>query len=313
MGLFTQDITLELSNPDYVIEKVELALKKNKINLYVKKGFQAYIGSTCYKGRSELYEIDAEMMGGRKKDSVTAFIFPDKTFDTISIKFFAGKHKCSISYKPDAKADFSILGEVEVMINDYQLLKEAIDKTITKDELVELIKKNYREQLGNEISQAADKFITNETTENDLNASLSNIIKEVFTNSRRAANSFQKMGLIIMPGSINLTVEPFEDTDEFIATILNKINKKALDSFDEEEKEKEYLRKKEELEASRKHEIDLERAKHTSIQEQITDVNSSGDGNVTINQQSPDKFCVSCGVKISRSATFCPSCGAKQE
>ena len=37
MGLFTQEITLELSNPSYVIEKIDIALKKSKINLYVKK------------------------------------------------------------------------------------------------------------------------------------------------------------------------------------------------------------------------------------------------------------------------------------
>ena len=313
MGLFTQEITLELSNPSYVIEKIDIALKKSKINLYVKKGTTAYVGGTCYKGSASLYEIDAEMMGGRKKDTITAYLCPDKTFDTVSIKFFAGKHKCSISYKPDAKADFSILGEVEVMINDYSFLCEAIDKTITKDELIELINNDYRKLLGDEISQAADRFITQETTENDLNASLNKIVKDVFSNGRRAASQFQKMGLIIMPGSINLTVEPFEDADEMIANILNKINQRALDSFDEEEKEKEYQPKKEKLQAERDHEINIERAKHTTITEQKTDINKNGDGNVVIEQQSSDKFCIKCGKKIARDAAFCPSCGAKQE
>lgn len=313
MGLFTQEIILELSDPSYVIEKVDVELKKTKINLYVKKGTIAYIGSSCYKGKASAYEIDAEMLGGRKKDSITAFLCPDKLLDTISIKFFAGKHKCSISYKPDALADFSILGEVDVMINDYSLLAENINDTTTKEELVELLNKNYRQLLGNEISQAADRFITKETTENDLSASLGKIVKEVFSSGRRAATQFQKMGLIIMPGSISLNVEPFEDADEMIATILNKINQRALDSFDDEEKEKEYQRKKEELQAEREHEINLERAKHTSISETKTDINKSGDGNVTIEQASTDKFCLKCGKKISKDAVFCPSCGAKQE
>jgi len=313
MGLFTQEIILELSDPSYVIEKVDVELKKTKINLYVKKGTTAYIGSSCYKGKASAYEIDAEMLGGRKKDSVTAFLCPDKLLDTISIKFFAGKHKCSISYLPNALADFSILGEVDVIIDDYALLAENINETTTKDELVELVNKNYRQLLGNEISQAADRIITKETTENDLSASLGKIVKEVFTSGRRAANQFQNMGLIIMPGSISLTVEPFEDADAMIAEILKKINERAFNSFDDEEKEKEYQRKKEELQAEREHEINMERAKHTTISEQKTDINKSGDGNVTISQVSSDKFCIKCGKKISREAAFCPSCGAKQE
>ena len=312
MGLFTQEITLGLKDPSNIIEKEEILLKKQKINLYVKKGSIVYVGQTAYKGNPDFYEIDPSMLGGRKKDSITLYVTPDKTFDTISIKFFAGKHKCSVSYRPDAKADFSIIGEVEVMINDYQLLAEHFDRTMSKDELVDDINKSYRQLLGNEIGQTADKFITLETTENDLSASLNKIVKEVFKTGRKAATAFQKIGLVIVPGSISLQVEPLEDADEIISTILNKINQKALESIDNEEKEKEYERKQAELQAEREHEINLERAKHTSISEQITDVNATGDGNVTINQN-PDKYCINCGAKISRTAAFCPTCGAKQE
>lgn len=312
MGLFTQEITLGLSKPSNVIEKEEIVLKKTKINLYVKKGSVVYVGTQAYKGSTDFYEIDASMLGGRKKDSVTVYITPDKTFDTMLIKFFAGKHKCSISYKPEAKADFSIIGEVEVMINDYQLLTETFDKTMTKEELVEELNNSYRQILGNEIGQAADRYITLQTTENDLAASINKIIKDVFSTGRKASSVFQKIGLVIVPSSISLQVQPLEDADEIMATILNKINEKAIASLDDEEKEREYQRKQTEIQAERDHEINLERAKHTSISEQKTEINNNGNGNVTIKQESKDRFCTNCGAKIPSGALFCPSCGTKQ-
>ncbi len=318
MGLFIQSITVGLSDKSYIIEKKEIKLKRTNIDLFVKSGTVANIGGMRYEGSAKAYQLDANMLGGNKRDKVDCYLYPDKMFNSIVVKFFAGQHTCALSYLPAAKLKFAVVGSIEVMISDYDLLAETFERTLTKEDLQREVNARYKQMLGDEISEAVQRIIKPDTTENDLHAKLGQVTKDVFKGSRRTLSALSKIGLILQPNSISMHVNTVDETDEAIAKVLDIINKYAIDDLEGQQDEKEYAKRQAEQEKALQHELDLARINHSQFQEKVIDTTVTTNGNgknpVNINNfdNENDKYCPNCGAKLPKKAAFCPVCGAKQ-
>ncbi|MGN0814516.1 MAG: zinc ribbon domain-containing protein [Candidatus Coproplasma sp.] len=319
MALFVQNISLRLSDSDYLIEKVTLeALTKENIDLTVAPGTVAYIGGTKYKGKETPYKLKRSIIGTKNGENVV-YLTPDKMFDTVSVRFFGGQYVVSLSQLPTAKAKFAVVGDASVEVSDFKELVKNFNRSMTRSDLVEFIEQNVRGHLSNEVSVAVSQHITPETTEVTLLAALNDVANEVM-NSRKTATALINIGLILSARGISMHLNAIEDTDDKIQAVNNALTGKAIaslgnDILDREERERE---------AERQHEINKIRAGRTDISESTatrninTNTNTRG-GNVVINNNAPargavqtgKKFCPHCGAKLTGSGKFCPECGER--
>ena len=315
MGLFTQSITLGLTDKDYVIEKQEIKLKKTDIDLYVKNGSIAFIDGMKYEGNPKAYQLDANMLGGNKKDIISCYVCPDRMFNSIIVKFFAGQHTCALSYLPAAKLKFAVVGSIEVMITDYNLLVKAFERSLTKEDLEIEINSKYKKMLGDEIAEAIKKLITPDTTESELHARLGQAAKDVFKGSRRTLSALSKLGLVLQPNSITMHVNTVGETDETITKVMDIINKYAIEDLEGQRDEKEYAKQQAELDKALQHELDLAKINRSEFQEKVVDTtitkNNNGTDTVINNFYGAEKFCPKCGAKMPSTAAFCSVCGTK--
>ena len=66
-GFFDQKIRLRLSNPEYLIEKVNIGkISKSKIELMVEEGTNALIAGMEYQGRPQPYSLIPENFVGKR-------------------------------------------------------------------------------------------------------------------------------------------------------------------------------------------------------------------------------------------------------
>ena len=317
MSWFVQEIVLRLSDEKYLIEKTALPpLVKDKIDLSVAPGTVAIVGGTTYKGRETPYKLTREVVG-LKRAATDAYLYPDKPFDGIAVTFFGGQHIVSVSSLPSAKAKFSIVGTASLEISDFRDLAAYFKRTITKEDLAGEINKNVRTHLSNEVSAAASKYITSETTEVTLRGALENIASDVMK-SRKTASLLLNMGLILSPRGISMHLNALGDAENKMQRILDALTDKALESLDNDILD----RAERELAAQRQHEIDLIRAAQTEIKEETKNINTTTNGNGKIVIQKPEKneskaererqFCPECGAKLTeKEGKFCPFCGKK--
>ncbi len=313
MGLFVQNISLRMSDKGYLIEKVELPqLNKGKIDLVVAPGTIAYVGGVKYKGSKAPYKITREVVGA-KKSSTDAYLVADKPFESISVQFFGGQHVVSISSLPTAKAKFSIVGTANVEVSEYKDLAAYFGRSITRDDLVAEINANFRAHLTNEVSAAASRYITADTTEVSLNVALDNVANDVMK-SRKTVSMLVNMGLILSARGISMHLNALDGTDDKLRLINDALTCKALSSLDDDMLD----RQERELAAARQHEIDLIRAQRTDINESTEtkniNTNTSGNGKVVINPPAGANnkhYCPNCGAEVAAKAKFCPDCGQK--
>lgn len=317
MGLFVQNIVLSMSDSKFLIEKTALPpLTKDKIDLSVVPGTVAIVGGVAYKGREMPYKLTRAAVG-MKSVAVDIYLYPDKPFESISVTFFGGQHIVSVSSLPTAKAKFSVVGKAAVEVADYKDLAVYFARSMTKDDLVEEINKGVRGFLSDEVSSAASRFITSETTENTLRAALENIAADVMK-SRKTASALLNMGLILAPRSISLHLNALDDAENKVQKILDALTDKALASLNNDLLD----RAEREQAAQRQHEVDLIRARQTLISEETKNINTTtkGDGKVIIQGAGKDegqkaparRFCSECGAALTeKDAKFCPFCGKK--
>ena len=188
VGLFSQDITLGISGSEYLVEEVELPpIARDRVNVTVLPGTVAVLAGVKYKGQQFPYKLTRAIVGN-KKNATTVFLMPDKMMDNISISFFGGQHVVSLSSMPTAKAKFSIVGNALVEVADHKELANYFKRSMTREELVAEINASMRGHLSNEVSVAASKYITPDTTEITLRAALDDVAKEVIS-SRKTATS----------------------------------------------------------------------------------------------------------------------------
>lgn len=316
MGLFVENVTLKLSNPDFVIEKVTLPpITKGKVDLVVVPGTVAVVGGVKYKGQELPYKLTREIVGS-KSTGVDVYLFPDKMFDSVSVSFFGGQHIVSISSLPTAKAKFSIVGTANLEVSEYTELANYFKRSMTKEELVQEINAGVRSHLTNEVSSVASKYITPDTTEVTLRAALDNISQDVMK-SRKTAAMLMNMGLILSARGLTMRLNSLDDADDKFKIINDALTDKAIASLNDDLLD----RQDRQEQAKRQHEVDIIRAQRTNIDESTStdtrniNTNTNG-GNVTIvdgsGKVNPNKrFCPECGNQVTPNAKFCPNCGNK--
>lgn len=307
MGLFSQDIKVGLSNNAYVVEKVTTPpINKSKVDFYVAPGTVACVGKVKLKGMAAPYQMSMSDFTSVKNGTCDIFLYPDKMFDNISVNFFGGQHEVSLSAMPTAKAKFSIVGTATIELSDYADLAAYFNRTITKQDVVDEINKNYRTHLTNEVSGVASKYITPETTEVTLQASLNSIIADVMSNSRKTSSVLFSMGLAISQRGISMHLNALDDADEKFKLLNDALMKNAIDALDPD---KQYQRDAEREREARQFEIDKIKAQNTTV---IKDESPRREPTVVGGATTPASvaFCTECGAKITSLQTkFCPNCG----
>lgn len=317
MGLFVENLTLKLSNPDFVIEKVTLPpISKGKVDLLVVPGTVAIVGGTKYKGQEVPHKLTREIVGS-KQTGVDVYLFPDKMFDSVSVSFFGGQHIVSISSLPTAKAKFSIVGTASLEVADYAELANHFKRSMTRDELVQEINSSVRSHLSNEVSSIASRYITPETTEVTLRAALDSVSTDVMK-SRKTAAMLMNMGLILSARGLTMRLNSLDDADDKFRIINDALTDKAIASLNDDLLD----RADRQEQAKRQHEVDIIRAQRTNIDESTStetrniNTNSNG-GNVTIVNGGVGgatpfrRFCPECGNQLVQDAKFCPFCGKR--
>ena len=315
VGLMVQNITLGLSEGNYLVEQVEIPpIVKGKVNVTVLPGTIALLGGVKYKGQEIPYQLIREVVGN-KKNATTAYLLPDKLMDNISVSFFGGQHMVSLSSLPTAKAKFSIVGTATVEVADFKELANYFKRSMTKEELVEEINKNLRGHLTNEVSVAASKYITPTTTEVTLRAALDDVAREVIS-SKKTASALMNMGLILSARGLSMHINALDDAEDKIKLINDALTDKAIANLDNDLLD----RAADELERARNHDVNMALAKNTTTRnnnnnDTIT-TNNNGNAPVVINkggtqpkQQGGKNFCPNCGNKITGNGRFCPNCG----
>lgn len=312
VGLFSQDITLNLSDNKYLIEKVKLPkIVREKVNINVMPGTIAVWNHLEFKGQ---LKSTCQIFGSNEMDQFI-YLVPDKLFDSITLHFFGGQHQLSISSLPAARAKYAIVGIATVEITDYKELVNYFKDSMTRDELVEEIDNALRQHLSNEVNVAVSRFITPETTELNIASVLNEVAKEV-VKSNKTKMLLNNMGLILSSKGISMHLNPIDDTEEKVKTINDKLTDKAIASLDDDLRN----RDADDLAVARKHELDMLLAKNTTTTNSNINVNKSGSGNVTINNKNASgntdkkhrdkRSCNYCGKKIiGEEAKFCTYCG----
>ena len=319
VGLLSQDIILGLSDSTFLVEQVEVPpIVRERVNVTVKPGTVAVLGGVKYRGQMLPYKLTRAVVAS-KGSSSTVYLLPDKMMDSITVVFFGGQHVVSISSLPSAKAKFSIVGSATVEIADVKELANYFKRSITKEDLVADINNNLRGHLSNEVSMAASKYITPETTEVTLRAALNDVAREVIS-SKKTASALMNMGLILSARGISMHINALEDAEDKIKLINDLLTDKAISSLDDDLLD----RASDALAASRKHELDMTLAKNTTTR----NINTNSNNTVTTNGNAPvadaskknakaadeptQRFCMNCGAGIPDStANFCPKCGKR--
>ena len=315
VGLITQEIILGLSDSNILVEQVEMPpISRDRVNIIVLPGTVAVIGGVKYKGQELPYKLTRAVVGN-KRTATTIYLLPDKLMDNITVTFFGGQHMVSISSLPFAKAKFSIVGTATVEVADFKALANYFKRSITKEQLVAEINATLRGHLSNEVSVAASKYITNETTEVTLRSALNDVAKDVIS-SKKTASALMNMGLALSARGISMHINALDDAEDKIKLINDALADKAIAGLNNDLLD----RMADELAASRKHDIDMLLAKNTSTRNSndtvTTNTTTNSTGPIVINNIQDDSsikknYCMVCGAKIPAEAGFCPSCGRK--
>lgn len=313
MSLFVQNIALGMSNADNIVEKVTLPLlTKRRVDLTVAPGVIALIGSVKYKGREIPYKLTRDVLGS-KQMGVEVYLWQDKPFDNIKVTFFGGQYSLSLHSLPGAKGRFALVGEATLEIADFKDLAKFVGRSITRTELSELLNKEIREHLHNEVSNQASKLVTENTTDVSFRASLDTIAQEVIR-SRKVTSTLMNMGLLLSSkGGLSMHLNALEDAQAKQQVIDDALTTKALEALDNDIRDRE----ERERDKERQFEIDRIRAEHTNVNETVEtrNINTTGNGKVVFNQNTSEskkpRYCPICGNQIGPDANFCASCGKK--
>ena len=272
VGLFTQEITLGLSDESFLVEKVEIPpIVRDRVDLTVLPGTVALINDYTDPCLSGVHKLIRSFFGSKSASTVVT-LYPDKFIDNITITFFGGQHVLSISSLPMAKAKFAIVGTATAEVDDFKSLAKYFPSSMTKDDLMKEIKEKWCAHLNDEAMRAASKYITPETNEITLRAALDEIAKEIVAGGKMK-NVLQNFGLRLSAKGITMHVNSLEDSEDKMRIINDALTGKALASL---------------------------------ANDLITPASSSAATDRNANMQ----FCIYCGARIaSKDARFCASCG----
>lgn len=305
LGVWTETITLALSQDDYIIEKVEFEeFQKWNVEFLVTEGTKALI-------KGILYNSGAQIKFDKKELQSSKTIYLCKASWNINVdiqKFFGGSYELGISISPSVKGSFSIVGSASVEIDDFKTLINYFNKTMTRKELEEAISNDFKKHAKDDIFKLASQYITSSSTEQDLAAKLPDIEQAFQKNSNKS--NVKNMGIRVT--KITLGINTLPDTDEMIKKIKEELTQRGLREINADETK----RLAEEEDKQRKHELELERIKKMTITEKKEDIKKEINSTVvrdgTKEQEVEKTYCLGCGKLVEdKTAKFCKYCGEK--
>lgn len=319
MGLFTQDVKVGLVDGKNVIEKFTIQnVKKGKINLYVKPGsicIMPTLGNHEFLGQNAPYQLSRDYFVQQKGDSCDVYTYSDKGI-ALSVPFFGGQYRLKIPGAKGLRGTYALVGNAYLQVTDYGKLAMHYGRSVTEEEIVEDLKKNYRKAISEEITTTANRFITEDTDETKLNALGDEILASMIEDGGKAAAVLRVLGLRISSKKMTMHLNALEDVEE----ITKKISDKEIETtiFDMDAN----VRKDEadKLAASRQFEIDQIKAQNTNVEERKQDTNINqtinGEGRLVTDHAGHSgrdvSFCPGCGTRIEMNDVhFCPKCGRK--
>lgn len=297
VGLLAQEFVLGLSDSNMLVEQVELPpIARDRVNVLVLPGTVAVIGGVKYKGQELPYKLNRAVVGS-KHAATAIYLLPDKRMDTINVSFFGGQHMVSNSALPSVKAKFSIVGTATVEIADFKALANYVKRTITKEQLVEEINATLRAHLSNEVSVAASRYITAETTEVTLRSALNDVAKDVIS-SKKTISALMNMGLALSARGISMHINALDDAEDKIKLINDVLADKEA--------------------APLHHDLPAQDASAENSDDTVTtDPTTNSSEPVEIDDMpddtcGDDHYCRVCGAEIPAEAAFCPLCGRER-
>ena len=320
MGLFTEKIFLKSSGPQYVVEVQEIDLKKKNVIIEVQRGYTAVFNdddSNPIMGESN--KLPSKLFGKTAK----VYLYPtSQKFETIAIQFHAGQYTLSLAARPEAKVKFAINGVANVRLRDYVAMARHFDRSITREEIEAELKSRFMQPFQSDVAISANSAITPDTTDQNVYTKLRQITADA-VNSSTARTLLVRMGLTITEGDVVLRLATDETGRETIDEIIKKFNEHAIDSFDEEDRQRRRAERVDDEERERAHEINVITAERTTTGNTNTTSHVSYEGvaptrGEAAGRAAPVKpgarYCPECGAEISNPrAKFCPDCGAKLE
>lgn len=309
VGLFDQKISLGLSDPNYLIEKVEIGkIVKNKIELLVAEGTCALIGGNEYLGRNQVYNVYLENLVPKKNEECVAYLYSTKFFDKISFKFPVDVYSLGIDVLKGAKGKYALNAQANVEISDYKELVLNYGKTVTREALLGELETKIRAELSGVVKTVASQLYSSELTSTEFLGKVQDEIDTILREIRRGT-SINSLGLVVNKSSIKFYMNEMAETKEYIAKITGKINEGAEYHIGDDKRRDE----NEKLQKEREHEINLKRADHTKIEESTQNITKNINGTESsTKKQETKKFCPNCGTKLTSSnAKFCSNCGTK--
>ncbi len=312
MSLFKETLTIGLEESEKLIfKKVNLDISKKKVDFIVKPNSILILSSLPnmeFPGNNNPYSFTREQLTNKKLKQCDAYLF---TTDDILLKvpFFGGTFSCSLAQDRRIKATFSLVGTTYLEIFDRFAFASLFDNKVSISDAEAEIIKRFRDSLSNEIKEVAQKYIKENTTADELAASINSIINDLVTDSQKTSKMIRNYGLRISRRGTSMHVNALEDTEELLKEVNDKIKNVAIFEIDEPIRNNEDKR----LKDQRDFEINKIKAQRSTVTEKTENINKNITGNNTKDdEKNTFKYCPSCGKELpSAKFAFCPYCGSK--
>ncbi len=325
MSIFSQNIKLKSSNPDNVIEKITIKdVKKSNICLFVPLGYKLYIpslaGGMSYVGASTPIKLNRNDFVSSKHEDCDVYLYHQNEERGFIVSFYGGKYTVNLSIAKGVKGTFSLAGTAYLTINNPEVLINYYKQTMTlKDIEDDIAEKQLNAKFTDIITTITNKRLGVDANENDLAASVIDIVEDMIDDNGQASYIFRKMGFRISKKDTSMHVNAMDDAKSY----ADMINKKILDSnlYDLDGNRRRDDENK--IDKERQFEIDRIKAGRSTVTETITNINKTismnGKGAEKYDnddksklQGSKAKYCIHCGAKINNEkAKFCSSCGER--
>ena len=314
MSLFTDKVELGMRDSrEHLIEKYVFDVKKGSIQIHVKPGYEAVVNGYDKIGPNQTNVYNKKTIG----NTLTAFVYQKGSIaKPIIVPFFAGQHTISLDAHKTAKATFALVGTAKIEIDDYKGLARYFDSTVTFADVEKELNEKFKDAFSIHMTAAAKTYINSASTDVSIHSDLKNIAKAGIQGSA-LQNTLIDMGLMLMASGISLRLNPVGNSEEIIAAINARFNEAAFEEFDDAKIDKQRQWAKEDKAMDYQHEIDVINAQNTDTQNRNNSYAYSGNvpkygpGVAAPDRETGTKYCSHCGREVSRTDTFCPSCGTK--
>ncbi|MCR5350629.1 MAG: zinc ribbon domain-containing protein [Acholeplasmatales bacterium] len=307
MGLFKQNIYLKLDNDKNIVEKKDLKIKKNKVDIKVESGLTAKIGAEVLFG-GETYPYPRKVFG---KNAEALLFRNSKDYDSISFNFSTGEYSLTLDELDGAKAKYCINGTASCELFSMERLASYFNSNVSMDDILKELQQSVRDAFVADAKMSIGKYINSDIKTSDAYQEFEKIRNDIVNSNGAAIQKIRQMGLDLSPSGIIFKITPVTDTEELVEKVNSKLQQNAIDRLDEVKADKERAQRLEEKEMDQTHEVNVIRAQNTSITE--TKIEGNQEEKAEKAEETETKFCKYCGAKVSKTAKFCPKCGRNIE